>query len=91
MRWRAVPGFILPRIDKSVSAGKKPASVLPAPVGAINSVDAPDLVYSSNFIWCGRGVQPWLRNQLENVSGRSGRLVAVIYDENRRNDQSLRI
>ena len=38
---KAEPGGILPRRVRSVSEGRKPASVLPAPVGAISSMLSP--------------------------------------------------
>ena len=48
---------------RSTSDGRKPASVLPAPVGAISRQESPDCAMSSSSSWCGRGCQPRLPNQ----------------------------
>ena len=55
----------------STSVGKNPASVLPAPVGAISSTERPARALPSNSSWCARGVQPRLANQRMKISGSS--------------------
>ena len=50
--------------------GRKPASVLPAPVGAISRVERPALALSSSSNWCGRGAQPRAANQAAKGAGR---------------------
>ena len=66
-----VPGFGLPRRARSVSAGRNPASVLPAPVGAIRSADLPASASASNSSWWARGCQPFEANQSRKGRGRS--------------------
>ena len=60
-------GFFLPSL--ATRLGKNPASVFPAPVGAINKTLWPDCDLASNSSWCSRGSQPWLSNQAEIRSG----------------------
>ena len=55
---------------RSVSVGRKPASVLPAPVGAISSTDLPACAFASSSIWWARGDQPRSPNHFMNWSGR---------------------
>ena len=55
----------------STSDGRKPASVLPAPVGAISSTDLPACALRQRSIWCARGDQPRSANHLRNGSGSS--------------------
>jgi len=55
----------------STKLGKNPASVLPAPVGAISSTERPTRAFAKSSSWCARGVQPRLANQRRNGSGRS--------------------
>ena len=56
----------------STRLGRKPASVLPPPVGAISSTERPACAFARSSSWCARGVQPRLANQRE----RSGRIAA---------------
>jgi hypothetical protein len=56
----------------STRLGRNPASVLPAPVGAISSAERPARALASRSSWCGRGVQPRLANQRANTSGSGG-------------------
>ena len=63
----------LPASRRSVSSindGRKPARVLPPPVGAISSALLPCRARSIRASWCGRGAHPRLSNQRENRSGR---------------------
>ncbi len=53
----------------STSDGKNPASVLPAPVGAISSTERPARAFASSSSWCARGSQPRCANQRANGSG----------------------
>ena len=53
----------------STSVGRKPASVLPPPVGAISSDDRPARAFSSSASWWARGVQPRAANQRAKTSG----------------------
>ena len=53
----------------STRLGKNPASVLPAPVGAISSTERPARALASNSSWCSRGAQPRRANQPANGSG----------------------
>ena len=53
----------------STRLGKNPASVLPAPVGAISSTERPARAFASSSSWCARGTQPRLENQRTNGSG----------------------
>ena len=52
--------------------GRKPASVLPDPVGAISRVERRAAVFSSRAIWCSRGCQPRLSNQARKAGGSRG-------------------
>ena len=58
------------RSVSSISDGRKPARVLPPPVGAISSALLPCRARSISASWCGRGAHPRLSNQRENRSGR---------------------
>jgi hypothetical protein len=51
------------RSVSSISDGRKPARVLPPPVGAISSALLPCRASSISASWCGRGAQPRLSNQ----------------------------
>ena len=62
---------------RSVSDGRKPASVLPAPVGAISSTDLPACALPSSSIWCARGDQPRSANHFRNGSGRMAAAVPM--------------
>src|SRR6185295_16081501 len=55
----------------STRLGRNPASVLPAPVGAISSTERPARAFAKSSSWCARAVQPRLANQRKNGSGRS--------------------
>src|SRR5437773_1411759 len=55
----------------STSVGRNPASVLPAPVGAISRTERPARAFASNSSWWARGAQPRLANQRANGSGRT--------------------
>ena len=46
----------------STRVGKNPASVLPAPVGAINSAERSSRAFANSANWCWRGAQPRLAN-----------------------------
>ena len=61
-----------PRLASSVSDGRKPASVLPAPVGAISSTDLPACAVASRSTWWARGDQPRSANHFRNGSGSCG-------------------
>ena len=64
--WRPLfeaSGLRAGRAASSTSVGRNPASVLPAPVGAINRADRPARAFSRSAIWCARGVHP--RAELE--------------------------
>jgi hypothetical protein len=68
------------RSANSTRVGKKPASVLPAPVGATSSTERPARAFSSSSSWCARGCQPRLANQRAKVWGKGearGRLGTV--------------
>ena len=54
---------------RSTRLGRKPASVLPPPVGAISSVSRPVPAWSSSANWCACGRQPRALNQPANGSG----------------------
>ena len=66
---RASPGLRFGRSARSVSVGMKPASVLPAPVGAISSTDFPACALASSSIWWARGDQPRSANHFMNWFG----------------------
>src|SRR6185295_8085884 len=53
----------------STRLGRNPASVLPAPVGAISSTERPARALASSSSWCARGVQPRPANQRANAAG----------------------
>src|SRR5665213_2787971 len=53
----------------STSVGKNPASVLPAPVGAISSAERSSRALASSSSWCSRGDQPRAANQRRKRSG----------------------
>jgi len=55
----------------STNVGKNPASVLPAPVGAISSAERPACAFANNSSWCARGAQPRAANQRAKTSGNS--------------------
>ena len=59
------------REAKSTSVGRKPASVLPAPVGAISSASRRSSASFSNCSWCACGCQPRCANQAGKGSGRT--------------------
>ena len=63
----------LGRADSSTRLGRKPASVLPAPVGAISSAERPASAWASSSIWWGRGAQPRPANQPRKAGGRAAR------------------
>ncbi|CAK7259040.1 protein of unknown function [Shinella sp. WSC3-e] len=67
---KALPGGILPRRARSVRAGRKPASVLPAPVGAMSSRLSPAVARARSSIWCARGCHPLAENQAVKAAGR---------------------
>ena len=58
--------------DSETRLGRKPASVLPAPVGAISRVERRCAALSSRASWCARGCQPRRRNQAWNAGGSAG-------------------
>src|SRR4051812_40366029 len=58
-------------------AGRKPASVLPAPVAATSSAFRPRLASSSISSWCRRGCQPLDWNQSLTIGG-SGSLLSLV-------------
>ena len=60
----------LARQLNSTRLGRKPASVLPPPVGAISKTERPACALAKSSNWCARGVQPRLANQRANGSGR---------------------
>ena len=68
---RPAGAFDWGRSCSDTSVGRNPASVLPAPVGAMRSVERPALAFSSSSIWCGRGSQPRAANHSANGEGRS--------------------
>ena len=51
------------RSQSATRLGRKPASVLPAPVGAISSVERRSATCRSSASWCSRGCQPRALNQ----------------------------
>src|SRR5690606_12327862 len=51
------------RALSSLMVGRNPASVLPAPVGAISIAEAPASVTRRTSSWCRRGSQPRCANQ----------------------------
>src|SRR5580704_12304691 len=55
--------------DNSTSVGKNPASVLPAPVGAISSAERSSRAFASNSSWCSRGDHPRAANHWRKRSG----------------------
>ena len=55
----------------STRLGRNPASVLPAPVGAISRTERPPRAFANSSSWCARGVQPRLANQRLNTAGKS--------------------
>jgi hypothetical protein len=55
--------------DNSTSVGRNPASVLPAPVGAIRSAERSSWAFASNSNWCSRGDQPRTANHRRKRSG----------------------
>ncbi len=54
---------------RSIRLGRKPASVLPPPVGAISSTLSRASAACSIASWCGRGVHPCAANQPAKGSG----------------------
>ena len=54
----------------SASEGRKPASVLPAPVGATSRALRPARAAASISSWCRRGAQPLAANQSAIAGGR---------------------
>ena len=59
-----------PRSASSTRLGRKPARVLPAPVGATSRTERPARALARRSSWCGRGAQPRLSNQRRKRSGR---------------------
>ena len=57
--------------DSDSRLGRKPASVLPEPVGAISSVELRRATCSISLSWCSRGCQPRASNQPRNTGGSS--------------------
>src|SRR5437868_7570845 len=55
----------------SQMAGRKPASVLPAPVAATSSALRPCRARSSISSWCRRGAQPLEWNQRSTTGGKA--------------------
>src|SRR5205085_5899070 len=66
------PTLFAPRSLNSTKVGRKPARVLPPPVGAISSTERPARARDNNSNWWARGVQPREENQREKFSGSSG-------------------
>ena len=63
---------------RSVSVGRKPASVLPAPVGAISSTDCPACARASSSIWCGARRPAALREPFqERLRQQGGRVLRI--------------
>ncbi|GEC33052.1 hypothetical protein EFR01_32230 [Sinorhizobium fredii] len=69
MPTKAEPGGILPRRVTSTSDGRKPASVLPAPVGAISKVLCPASARDRSSSWWARGRQPFSANHRRKGAG----------------------
>ena len=55
----------------STSVGRNPASVFPAPVGAISSAERSSRAFSNSANWCARGDQPRAANHCWKRSGSS--------------------
>ena len=60
------------RPARSIRLGRKPASVLPPPVGAISRAWAPSRAACTMASWWARGAQPRAANQSAKRSGSSG-------------------
>src|SRR5712675_2705538 len=58
-------------VDNSTSVGKNPASVLPAPVGAISSAERSSRAFAISANWCSRGDHPRAANHWRKRSGSS--------------------
>lgn len=67
------PGLRFGRFARSTRLGRNPASVLPAPVGAISSAECPPMDFSRRRLWWSRNCQPRPENHRENVCGSSSR------------------
>src|SRR6476660_6626376 len=76
-RGEGAPRLVLDCWLNSTRLGKNPASVLPAPVGAISSTERPARAFANSSSWCARGIQPRLANQRAKGSGRPDRSVSV--------------
>ena len=55
----------------STRVGRKPASVLPAPVGATSRAERPTCAAASSASWCGRGAQPRAANHSAKAGGKA--------------------
>ena len=59
--WRAMSSD-----SRSTRLGRNPASVLPAPVGAISRVSRPACAFSNSVIWCAPGLPAARREPVRN-------------------------
>jgi hypothetical protein len=57
---------------RSIRLGRKPAKVLPPPVGATSNTLSLACAVSINASWCGRAVQPFAANQSWKQAGSMG-------------------